>query len=109
MEVRELDKGAQMWYQQGHDILLQYWSEPHEFVSCFAKKSRKNQEESNNQWWTCDQWDFLPNQLQKTHEEQEETEQSRKDHERECPLTRQILAHLVNSIGNVWMSDNEVN
>ena len=28
-----------MWYQQGHDILLQYWSGPHEFVSCFAKKS----------------------------------------------------------------------
>ena len=21
-----------MWYQQGHDILLQYWSGPHEFV-----------------------------------------------------------------------------
>ena len=34
-----------MWYQQGHDILLQYWSGPHEFVSYFAKKSRKNQEE----------------------------------------------------------------
>ena len=29
-----------MWYQQGHDILLQYWSGPHEFVSCFTKKSR---------------------------------------------------------------------
>ena len=43
-----------MWYQQGHDILLQYWSEPREFVSSFAKKSKKNQEESNNQWWTCD-------------------------------------------------------
>ena len=26
-------KEAQMWYQQGHDILLQYWSGPHEFVS----------------------------------------------------------------------------
>ena len=75
-----------MWYQQGHDILIQYWNEPHEFVSCFAKKSEKNQEESNNQWWTCDQWDLLPNQHQKIHREQEETEQSRKGHERECPL-----------------------
>ena len=44
-----------MWYQQGHDILLQYWSEPREFVSSFAKKSEKNKEESNNQWWTYDQ------------------------------------------------------
>ena len=76
-----------MWYQQGHDILLQYWSRPHEFVSYFAKKSGKNQEESNNQWWTCDQWDLLPNQHQKIHGEQEETEHSRKDHERECPLS----------------------
>ena len=75
-----------MWYQQRHDILLQYQSRPHEFVSYFAKKSKKNQEESNNQWWTCDQWDLLPNQYQKMHEEQEETEQSRKDHGRECPL-----------------------
>ena len=75
-----------MWYQQGHDILLQYWSEPHEFISCFAKKSEKNQEENNNQWWTCDQWDLLPNQHQKMHGEQEETEQSRKDHRREYPL-----------------------
>ena len=55
-------KGAQMWYQQEHDILLQYWSGPHEFVFYFSKRSRKNQEESNNQWWTCDQWDLLPNQ-----------------------------------------------
>ena len=76
-----------MWYQQGHNILLQYWSGPHEFVSYFAKKSGKNQEESNNQWWTCDQWDLLPNQHQKMHGEQEETKQSRKDHERECPLS----------------------
>ena len=76
-----------MWYQQGYDILLQYWSRLHEFVSCFAKKSRKNQEESNYQWWTCDQWDLLPNQHQKMHGEQEETEQSRKGHERECPLS----------------------
>ena len=75
-----------MWYQQGHDILFQYWSRPHEFVSCFAKKSEKNQEESNNQWWTYDQWDLLPNQHQKMHEEQEETKQSRKDHGRECLL-----------------------
>ena len=75
-----------MWYQQRHDILLQYWSGPHEFVSCFAKKSKKNQEESNNQWWTYDQWDLLPNQHQKMHREQEETEQSRKDHGRECLL-----------------------
>ena len=75
-----------MWYQQGHAILLQYWSGPHEFVSYFAKKSKKNQEESNNQWWICDQWDLLPNQHKKMHREQEETEQSRKDHGRECLL-----------------------
>ena len=75
-----------MWYQQGHDILLQYWNGPHEFVSYFAKKSKKNQEESNNQWWTCDQLDLLSNQHQKMHREQEETEQSRKDHGRERPL-----------------------
>ena len=37
-----------MWYQQGHDILLQYWSGPQRFVSYFAKKLKKNQEESNN-------------------------------------------------------------
>ena len=67
--------------------MLQYWSGPHEFVSYFAKKSRKNQEESNNQWWTCDQWDLLPNQHQKKHREQEETEQSRKGYEREYPLS----------------------
>ena len=66
-------KGAQMWYQQGHDILLQYWSGPHKFVSYFTKRSRKNQEENNNQWWTCDQWDLLPNQHQKMHGEQEKT------------------------------------
>ena len=58
-----------MWYQQGHDILLQYWSRPYEFVSYFAKRSMKNQEESNNQWWTYDQWDLLPNQHQKMHGE----------------------------------------
>ena len=75
-----------MWYQQGHDILLQYQSGPHEFVSCFAKKLEKNQEENNNQWWTYDQWDLLPNQHQKMYGEQEETEQSRKDHGRQCPL-----------------------
>ena len=75
-----------MWYQQEHDILLQYQNRPHDFVSCFAKKSTKNQEESNNQWWTYDQRDLLPNQHQKMHEEQEETEQSKKDHRRECPL-----------------------
>ena len=75
-----------MWYQQGHDILLQYWSGPYEFVSCFAKKSRKKQEESNNQWWTYDQWDLLPNQHQRMHEVQEETKLSRKGHGRECPL-----------------------
>ena len=49
-------------------------SRPHESVSYFAKKSKKNQKESNNQWWTCDQWDLLPNQHQKMHGEQEETE-----------------------------------
>ena len=75
-----------MWYQQGHDILLQYQNGPHEFVSYFAKKLEKNQEESNNQWWTCNQQDLLPNQHQKIHKEQEETEQSRKDHGRECSL-----------------------
>ena len=75
-----------MWYQQGHDILLQYWSERYEFVSYFVKKSEKNQEENNNQWWICDQWNLLSNQHQKMHREQEETKQSRKDHERECPL-----------------------
>ena len=32
-----------MWY---HDILLQCWSEPHEFVSYFAKKLKKNQEKA---------------------------------------------------------------
>ena len=75
-----------MWYQQGHDILLQYQSGPHEFVSCFVKKLEKNQEESNNQWWTCNQWDLLPNQHKKMRKEQEETKYSRKDHGRECPL-----------------------
>ena len=75
-----------MWYQQGRDILLPYQSGPHEFVSYFAKKSEKNQEESNNQWWTCDQCDLLPNQHQKIHGEQNETEQSRKDRRRECSL-----------------------
>ena len=75
-----------MWYQQGHNILLQYWSGSHEFDSCFAKKSEKNQEESNSQWWTCDQWDLLPNQHQKMHGKQVETEHIRKDHGRECPL-----------------------
>ena len=64
---RHIAKEAQMWYQQGHDILLQYWSGPHESVSYFTKKLEKNQEENNNQWWTYDQWDFLPNQHQKMH------------------------------------------
>ena len=58
----------------------------HEFVSYFAKKSKKNQKESNNQWCTCDQWDLLPNQHQKMHGEQEETEQSKKDYGKEYPL-----------------------
>ena len=114
-----------MWYQQGHDILLQYWSGPHKFVSCFVKKSTKNQEERNNQWWTYDQWDLLPNQHQKMHGEQEETEQSRKDHGKECPLgieecaeqwhiksiveQTDIGSHLVNNIGNVQTSDSEIN
>ena len=66
---RHIAKKAQMWYQYGHDILLQYWSGPHESVSYFAKKSEKNQKESNNQWWTCDQWNLLPNQYQKMHKE----------------------------------------
>ena len=74
-----------MWYQQEHDILLQYWSGPQKFVSCFAKKSKKNQGESNNPQWTCDQWDLMPNQHQGMHGVQEETELSRKDHGRKYP------------------------
>ena len=74
-----------MWYQQGHDILLQYWSGPQKFVSYFAKKSKKNQGESNNLQQTCDQWDPLPNQHQRMHEVQEKTELSRKDYGTECP------------------------
>ena len=35
-----------MWYQQGHDIPLQYWSGPQGFVSCFAKKSEKNKKKA---------------------------------------------------------------
>ena len=41
-------KGAQIWYQQGHNILLQYWSGPQKFISYFTKKSKKNQGDSNN-------------------------------------------------------------
>ena len=74
-----------MWYQQGHDILLQFQSGPQKFVSYFTKKSKKSQGESNNQQWICDQWDLLPNQHQRMHEVQEETELSRKGHGRECP------------------------
>ena len=73
-----------MWYQQGYDILLQCWSGPQWFVSCFAKKSEKNEEERNNQWLTFNQWDLLSNQHQRMHGEQEETKHSRKGHEREC-------------------------
>ena len=94
-----------MWYQQWHDILLQYWSGPYEFVSCFAKRSRKNQEESYNQWWTCDQWDLLPNQHQKMHGEQEETEQSRKDHGRERPLGIEECAEQQHSESIVEQTD----
>ena len=71
-----------MWYQQGHDILLQYWSGPQKY---FAKKSKKNQGGSNNLQWTCDQQDLLPNQHQRMHEVQEETELSRKGHEKGYP------------------------
>ena len=74
-----------MWYQQGHDILFQYWSGPQKVVSYFAKKSKKNQGESNNPQQTCDQWDLLPNQHQRMQGVQEETELSRKDHGRKCP------------------------
>ena len=74
-----------MWYQQGHDILLQYQSGPQKFVSYFAKKSKKNQVESNNPQWTCDQWDLLANQHQRMHRVQEEIELSRKGYGRECP------------------------
>ena len=74
-----------MWYQQRHDILLQYQSEPQRFFSYFAKKLKKNQGESNNLQWTGDQWDPLPNQHQRMHGVQKETELSRKGHERECP------------------------
>ena len=113
-----------MWYQQGYDILLQCWSGPQQFVSCFAKKSEKNEEERNNQWLTFNQWDLLPNQHQRMHGEQEETKHSRKGHERECffllknaqdnitmsqSWSRQKLAHLVNSIGNVQRSNNKIN
>ena len=53
-------KGAQTWYQQGHDILLHYWSRPQRFVSYFAKKSEKNKNKViYNQWLTFDQWDLL--------------------------------------------------
>ena len=53
-------KGAQTWYQQGHDILLHYWSRPQQFVSYFAKKSKKNKNKViYNQWLTFDQWDLL--------------------------------------------------
>ena len=75
-----------MQYQQGHNILLQYWSGPQKFVSYFAKKSRKNQGESDNLQQTYDQWDPLPNQHQRIHGVQEETELSRKGHGREYPL-----------------------
>ena len=74
-----------MWYQQGYDILLQYWSGPQRFISYFAKKLKKNQGESNNLQWTCDKWDPLPNQHQRMHGVQEETELSKKGHGRECP------------------------
>ena len=74
-----------MWYQQGHDILLQYQSGPQRFVFYFTKKLKKNQGESNNLQWTCGQWDPLPNQHQRMHRVQEETELSRKGHGRECP------------------------
>ena len=30
-----------MWYQQGHDILLQYWSGPHEFVLILPRNQRR--------------------------------------------------------------------
>ena len=73
-----------MWYQQRHDILLQYQSGLQKFVSYFTKKLKKNQGESNNPQWTCDQWDLLPNQHQRMHEVQEETKLSRKNHERKC-------------------------
>ena len=74
-----------MWYQQGHNILLQYWSGLQKFVSYFTKKLKKNQGESNNPQWTCDQWDLLLNQHQRMHGVQKETELSRKGHRRECP------------------------
>ena len=74
-----------MWYQQGHDILLQYWSGPQRFVSYFTKKLKKNQGESNNLQWTCGQQDPLPNQHQRMHGVQEETKLSKKGHGRECP------------------------
>ena len=122
-----------MWYQQGHDILFQYWSGPQKFVFYFAKKLKKNQGESNNLQWTCDQWGPLTNQHQRMHGVQEETELSRKGHGRECIgecaekdceqivenaqnsnivsrlWSRQILAHLMNSIGDVWTSNCEIN
>ena len=94
-----------MWYQQGHDILLQYWSGPHEFVSYFAKKSKKNQEESNNQWWNYDQWNLLLNQHQKMYGEQEETKQSRKDHGRQCSVGIEECAEKQHSESIVEQTD----
>ena len=115
-----------MQYQQGHDILLQYQSGPQRFVFYFTKKLKKNQGESNNLQWTCGQWDPLPNQHQRMHRVQEETELSRVEKVMEESAlqvsknaqnssivskswSRQILAHLMNSIGDVWTSDSEIN
>ena len=47
----------------------------------------RNQGRTKKKWWTYNQWDLLPNQHQKMHGEQEETEQGRKGHERECLLS----------------------
>ena len=94
-----------MWYQQRHDILFQYWSGLQGFVSYFAKKLEKNQKESNNQWWTYDQWDLLPNQHQRMYGEQEETKQSRKGHGRECPSSIEKCAEQQHSESIVEQTD----
>ena len=73
-----------MWYQQGHNILLQYWNGPQRFVSYFAKKLKKNQGESNNFVVDLRSVGSPANQHQRMHEAQEEIELSRKGHGREC-------------------------
>ena len=105
-----------MWYQQGYDILLHYWSGPHEFVSFFMTKSKKNQEENNNQWLTFYRWDLMPNQHQRMHGNKRRLIRLVKDMKESAlqvsknaqdnslvsqSWSRQKLVHLVNIIRNV--------